>query len=67
MDRPSPSRSKLRNLLERLLRDRRGATAVEYGLILALITLCIISAVVSVADVTTGMWNNVNATVQNAH
>ncbi|WP_176591469.1 Flp family type IVb pilin [Sphingobium sp. EM0848] len=38
---------------------QRGATAVEYGLILALICLAIIGAMSSVANKTIGMWNNV--------
>lgn len=43
-----------------LLRCERGATAVEYGLILALICLAIIGALSNVATKTTGMWNNVS-------
>jgi pilus assembly protein Flp/PilA len=42
-----------------LLRCERGATALEYGLILALIALAIISAVTNVANKTITMWNNV--------
>lgn len=42
-----------------LLSCQRGATAVEYGLILAMIVLAIIAALNSVATKTTGMWNNV--------
>ncbi len=42
-----------------LLRCERGATAIEYGLILALIALAIISAVTNVANKTITMWNNV--------
>ena len=42
-----------------LLRCERGATAVEYGLILALIVLAIIAALSNVANKTIGMWNNV--------
>lgn len=42
-----------------LLQCQRGATAVEYGLILALICLAIISAMSNVANKTIGMWNNV--------
>ena len=34
----------LTRLLNRLLRDRRGATAIEYGLIAALISLACIMA-----------------------
>ena len=43
-----------------LVRDRRGATAVEYGLILALIFLAMVTAVRGVASQTTQMWNNVS-------
>ena len=42
--------------IERLLRDDRGATAIEYGLIIALIVLAIVGAVKSVADETDGLW-----------
>ena len=49
-----------------LLRCERGATAVEYGLILALVVLAMIGALSNVANKTIGMWNNV-ATEVNAH
>lgn len=37
----------------------RGATAVEYGLILAMVVLAMIVALSNVATKTVGMWNNV--------
>lgn len=43
----------------KLIYCQRGATAVEYGLILALICLAIIGALSNVANKTIGMWNNV--------
>lgn len=46
-----------------LLGCERGATAVEYGLILALIVLAILAALNSVATKTTSMWNNVSTQV----
>ena len=49
-----------------LLKDRRGATAVEYGLILAMVFLAMVGAVSLVASVTTDMWNNVADQVTNA-
>lgn len=49
-----------------VLRCRRAATAVEYGLILALIVLAMIAALIALADTTTGMWNNVSDKVQKA-
>lgn len=46
-------------LAKRLIRDTRAATAVEYGLILALIFVAIAGAVSSVADTTVLMWERV--------
>ena len=43
----------------RLLRCERGATAVEYGLIIAMIVLAMLLALNNVARKTSGMWNNV--------
>jgi len=45
--------------LRKLLRSTRGATAVEYGLIVALIVIAAMGAIVGVADVTIGMWGNI--------
>lgn len=47
----------------RLVRCDRGATAVEYGLILAMIVLAMIGALNLVAGKTVGMWNNVSTQV----
>ena len=52
--------------LRGLSRDQKGATAVEYGLILALIFLAIAGGVALLAATTTGMWNNVSEEVQTA-
>lgn len=49
-----------------VVRDRRAATAVEYGFILALIVLAMMASLMQVANVTIGMWNNVNGDVQSA-
>ena len=43
-----------------LAHDQRGATAVEYGLIAALIVIATVGALQGVADATSGMWNNVS-------
>jgi pilus assembly protein Flp/PilA len=48
------------DLLKRLFHDEHGATAVEYGLILAMIVLAILVAVSGVASETIGMWNSVS-------
>jgi pilus assembly protein Flp/PilA len=50
-------------LMRRLRRDRKGATAIEYGLILALIAVAIMVSVLEVAKTSVGMWNNIASTV----
>ncbi|SNT00934.1 Flp family type IVb pilin [Sphingopyxis indica] len=50
----------------RLLRSTRAATAIEYGLIIALIFLAAVSAMTSVGKSTAGMWNRVSTTTTNA-
>ena len=40
--------------------DQRGATAVEYGLICALIVLIMLTGLYSLAGTTISMWNNVS-------
>lgn len=42
-----------------LIRCERGATAVEYALIIAMIVLAMVAALNNVAVKTTSMWNNV--------
>ena len=48
----------------RLLRDNRGATAIEYGLIVALLVITIIVALQGVADENTGLWARVTQEVE---
>ncbi|MFN3945413.1 MAG: Flp family type IVb pilin [Allosphingosinicella sp.] len=43
-----------------LFKDERGATAIEYGLILALVFLAMVGAVNSFADVVINMWMGVS-------
>lgn len=52
--------------LKILGRDTRGATAVEYGLILALMFLAMVSALQSVGDQTIAMWTKVQNTMSAA-
>jgi pilus assembly protein Flp/PilA len=47
-----------------MFKDERGATAVEYGLILALIFLAMVGAVGTFAETTIDMWDNVANKVQ---
>lgn len=50
----------------KLMRETRAATAVEYGLIVALIFLAILVGVYALANTTVGMWNNVQTSVSTA-
>ena len=50
----------------RALRDRRGATATEYGLILAFVVVGLIVGLTALAGSTTGMWNTVENKVTSA-
>ncbi len=49
--------------LKDLIRDRKAATAVEYGLILSLIFLAMVVAVQGLANQTASTWNNVSNAV----
>ncbi len=51
----------------RLARDTRGATAIEYGLIIALVVLVMFAALQLTANATIDMWTNVSTKVANAH
>ncbi|VVT17474.1 Flp family type IVb pilin [Erythrobacter sp. EC-HK427] len=51
------------HFLKRLLHDDRGATAVEYGLIVALIFIAMIVALQGLATETVTMWNGVDSKV----
>lgn len=53
-------------LLKRLAADRTGGTAIEYGLIAALLVITMIAGFVEVANTTIGMWSNVSTKVDRA-
>lgn len=55
----------MRNIY-RLMRSTRAATAVEYGLILALIFLAAVSTITDVGNSTTNMWTHVSDQATNA-
>jgi pilus assembly protein Flp/PilA len=50
-----------------LLRDQRGTSAVEYGIILALIVLAMLTALRGLAGETLRMWNFVETETARAH
>ena len=51
------------NLISRLLKDESGATAIEYGLIVALIAVACITAMQSLGGGSQGMWGKLDAKV----
>ncbi|MBU3993286.1 MAG: Flp family type IVb pilin [Alphaproteobacteria bacterium] len=53
--------------LQHLLRDQRGATAVEYGLLCALLVVAIMASVQGVANETNTMWTRVGTTMADAN
>ena len=56
----------MRSLLDRLARNRSGATSIEYSLIAAGIAVAIISAVTLFAANGTGVFNSAMAAVSEA-
>jgi pilus assembly protein Flp/PilA len=54
------------SLLSRFLRDERGATAVEYGLIAALMVVAVIAAISGVAEENSKMYKEIEDAVVNA-
>ena len=50
---------------KRLLRDTRGATAIEYGLIVSLVVIACLVALQGVADENNGLWATVSNEVSN--
>lgn len=49
--------------LSRLVRDASGATAIEYGLILAMIVIAIMGGISALGGGVTGSWNSLANTV----
>jgi len=57
---------RFRNYLNRIIRDEAGATAMEYGLILAMIVLAMFAALSNFAGQIQATWNSLNTAVSNA-
>jgi pilus assembly protein Flp/PilA len=53
----------IRTTLRRLRSDKRGATAIEYGLIAALIAVAIVSSLTKLGGGAEGMWGKMAAKV----
>jgi pilus assembly protein Flp/PilA len=56
----------MRRFIDRFNRDERGATAIEYGLIIALIFLVILSALTAFGDTSTGIFNGAMNAIRTA-
>lgn len=50
-------------MIKRLLADRKAATAIEYGLIVALVVIASLAAMVQLGHGTTSMWKNISTAV----
>ncbi len=48
------------HVLQSLIRDQRGSSAVEYGFLLAVIVLAMMSALSGVASETSKLWTDVS-------
>lgn len=53
--------------IRRIMADRKGGTAIEYGLIAALVVIAMIASLGSLANTTVTMWGNVNNKVTAAN
>lgn len=51
--------TRFRRMIGGFLRDERGATAIEYGLIVALVFLAVITSVNTFADNTNDMYSEI--------
>ena len=56
----------IRTTTRMLLRDQRGATAIEYGLIAALIVIAMMGGLSTLGGGANGMWGKVKDQVENA-
>lgn len=52
--------------MRRLRSDKRGATAIEYGLIAALIAVAIMSSLSKLGGGTNGMWGKLDSKLDTA-
>ncbi|HEX3423408.1 MAG TPA: Flp family type IVb pilin [Sphingomicrobium sp.] len=57
--------SAIRTILRLLSVDERGATAIEYGLIVALIAVAAIGGMQSLGGGVGGMWGKLQTTMNN--
>ena len=55
--------SAIRTILRKLRADKRGATAIEYGLICALICVAMMGGLSTLGGGVGGAWSNLSSTV----
>ncbi len=56
----------MRLALRKLWDDRRGATAVEYGLIVGLVVIAAFAALAGTGNQTATMWGNIDSRIREA-
>ena len=56
----------IRGFLRKLGADARGATAIEYGLICALIVIAMMGGLMALGGGSAGMWGRISSEMQNA-
>jgi len=56
----------IRTILRRLRADQKGATAIEYGLIAALIVIAMMGGLRAMGGGAGGMWSNISNAVQSS-
>jgi len=54
-----------RHLFKHILHDERGGTAIEYGLIVSLIVIAMITTLSTLADSTLSLWDHVEEQIEN--
>jgi pilus assembly protein Flp/PilA len=54
----------IRKILRTLCADTRGATAIEYGLIAALIIITMMTGLEALGGKSNGMWGNIRSEVE---
>jgi pilus assembly protein Flp/PilA len=57
---------RMTKLIESFLADRSGATAVEYGLIAAIISVALLSGFGAFSNRLSGQFNGITNTIENA-
>lgn len=56
----------LAQMIAALIGDRKAATAVEYGLILALVVMALMAGLQALSGSTSSLWGNISTKVQSA-